>query len=132
MGNYSAQERECYLIFSKLYACQLEWAEMEVMRQEEFRKLEGKLANLEKEIGLLKIQQPDCSRNPETYEDEFFNYCEKVSKIIDINNHECYQIKHHLFSREKIEDLRYTLDTLTKLRNAKWPGTIRLDAVKPG
>jgi chromosome segregation ATPase len=117
LSEYSEQERRRYAIFSEFYSCELEWAGIRVMNENEFKKLQDNVASLEKEIILLKNQQPDCRRLLGLYDEEFSKYSEEVETILQVNNHERYQLHGCLFSKEKIESLRSTLAALRKLRN---------------
>jgi len=87
------------------------------MNESEFKKLQDNVTSLEKEIMLLKNRQPYCGKLLGLYDEEFSKYSEEVDAILQVNNHERYQLHCCLFSKEKIEALRSTLAVLRKLRN---------------
>jgi hypothetical protein len=120
LSNYSERERESYSIFEKFYECELEWAELRVMNENEFTKIQYSLASLEGQIALLKSRQPNCRELLERYDSEFSKYSAEVDRILQVNNHERYQLIGYLFSKEKIETLKNTLGTLREIRNKNW------------
>lgn len=120
MGYYSKKERELYSIFEKFYVIELEWKEIRVLNETEFKKLQNNLASLEKEIVLIKNRQPSCAELLERYDSEYSKYSAEVERILDLNNQERYQVRRCLFSEEKIEALRKTIDSLVEIRNRNW------------
>jgi hypothetical protein len=117
---YSEEERKRYSIFEEFYVYELEWSQIRVMNEYEFKNLQDNLASLEKEIVLVKNRQPDCAEFLEGYENEFSKYITEVQRILELNDNERFQLDHCLFSEEKIETLRKTLDSLIKIRNKNW------------
>lgn len=120
MRYYSEKERENYSIFESFYVIEVEWNQIQVMNENEFNELQENLATLEKEIMLIKDRQPNCTKFLEGYENEYSKYSTEVERILDLNNNERYQLNHYLFSEEKIENLRKTLDSLIEIRDKIW------------
>jgi hypothetical protein len=110
-------------VFDEFYACELVWAKVRVPTENDFEEVLNSSVDLEKETLILKNRRPNCrdflGKN-EKYEDEFSEYHSEVRNKLQVNDHALHQLDALLFTKEKIEYLRETIDTLTKMRRKKW------------
>lgn len=120
LGEYSEKQRAQHSIFEEFYSSELEWADIQVMDENEFKRVNENLCVLEKKIADLKKKQPKCAERLEFYDADFSKYIREVDDVLRINSQERNRLKHYLFSKDRLEALENTLNSLSDLRKNNW------------
>jgi hypothetical protein len=107
-------------VFDEFYACELDWARVRVPNENEFRNLLNTSVDLGKETQTLKNTQPICRDFLGEYDNKFSEYKATIENALQRNGDALHQLDGFLFAKERIENLRNTIDTLRDLRREKW------------
>jgi hypothetical protein len=107
-------------VFDEFNACELDWAKVRVPNENELKNLLNNSVDLKKETQILKNRQPSCRDLLGEYDNKFSEYKANVENALRRNGDALHQLDALLFAKEKIENLRNTIDTLRDLRREKW------------